>query len=58
MAKGYYLLTNDFFDDQKQREAFETYCHFDSRHRLKGLSTAGGWCGLDRSHVTAVARSC
>ena len=40
MAKGYYLLTNDFFDDQKQREAFETYCHFDSRHRLKGLSTA------------------
>src|SRR6266851_5219399 len=58
VTKSYYLLTKAFFDNQKQRGASETYCHFDSRHRLEGLPTAGGWCGLDRSHVTAVARSC
>src|SRR5712692_3721881 len=58
VAKSYYLLTRAFFDNQKQLGASETYCHFDSRHRLEGLPTAGGWCGLDRSHVTAVARSC
>ncbi len=58
VAKGYYLLTNEFFDNRQWREVFETYCHFNSRYRLEGLPAAGGWCGLDRGHITAVAKNC